>query len=88
MLIQAFEWDEYNAEHVATHGVTPDEVEEALLGRRYTFRTWTGRYVALGRSQAGRHLFIVFEYLGGGVARPFSARDMNPKDRRLYRLKI
>jgi len=27
-----FEWDKANREHVARHGVTPEEAEEAILG--------------------------------------------------------
>ncbi len=85
MLIQAFEWDDANSAHVGRHGVRQDEIEEALLGRCRLIRARDGYYVGLGRSDAGRYLFVVFEYLGGGVARPFSAREMTPRDRRIYR---
>lgn len=85
MLIQAFEWDDGNLAHIGKHGVDPDEVEELLSQPHHQRRSWDGYYIALGRSAAGRHLTVIFAYRGAGVARPFSARDMNRWERRLYR---
>ncbi|MBA3071645.1 MAG: BrnT family toxin, partial [Nitrospirae bacterium] len=41
------------------------------------------RYFALGCTDAGRHLFIVFT-IRENLIRVISARDMNRKERRLY----
>ncbi|TAL25162.1 MAG: BrnT family toxin [Nitrospirae bacterium] len=41
------------------------------------------RYFALGRTDAGRHLFTAFT-IRKNLIRVISARDMNRKERRLY----
>jgi uncharacterized DUF497 family protein len=67
------------------HGVTVQEVEEALLGEPYVLRGPEGLYHALGRTDAGRYLFIAFRSLGPGQARIVTARDMDDSERRQYR---
>lgn len=65
-----------------------DEAEEAFERRHYVFKTKDGRYGLLGRSAAGRYLFIVFELRGRRTARVVTARDMTQRDKRLYRRKV
>lgn len=31
MTVMEFDWDSANLEHIAAHGITPDEAEEAVL---------------------------------------------------------
>ncbi len=84
-------WDDNNVDHLwQSHHVTPDEVEEALLGvegdePRYV-QTRDGDYYALlGQTGGGRLLSMVAEYLDGGRLYVFSARDMNEREKRRYR---
>ena len=79
-------WDEDNIQHIARHNVTPEEVEEVCYENKpLIYRGKHSLYYALGRTQAGRYLFIVVRYLGQGRARPVTARNMDKKDRRLYK---
>ncbi len=66
--------DEWEAEEVFFN---PDD---DLLVRRSR-----GRYVAYGRTFAGRYLFVGFNLKGGGIAEIRTARDMTPAERRYYR---
>jgi uncharacterized DUF497 family protein len=84
MRIVAFLWDDENVSHIARHGVSPEEAEETL-GREPTVRkSRFGRYVAVGPTEAGRFLLVVFRQLGSGVVRIITARDATVKERRAY----
>ena len=84
MRIRDFDWDSRNLDHIARHGVEPEEAEEAFLGRRLVFRAREGRHVLFGRSAAGRHLIVAFA-LSAGIARVVTARDMTRSEKRRYR---
>lgn len=84
-----FEWDEDNIEHVARHRVEPWEAEDALLdpGRLGTPAYRVGRETrraALGATESGRILFLVFTSRGRRV-RVITARDAETKEKRRYR---
>lgn len=81
--IREYEWDDDNVDHIAAHGVTPEEVENCLRAAKIR-RGRDGRYVALCRTAGGRHLLVVFAYRGAGRVRVVTARDMEPRERRLY----
>ena len=83
-------WTDEDIEHIARHGVTPEEVEEVLdsrplwlKGRRHPE---TGLMIlnAFGRTEAGRYLFVVFSPRGRGRGRCITAREMDSRSRRLY----
>ncbi len=84
-----FEWDERNIEHIARHSVEPWEAEETLLdvGRvgtaAYNVRGET-RWAALGSTESGRVLFVVFTKRPEKV-RIVTARDAEDKEKRRYR---
>lgn len=73
------------------HGVTPDEVEEVFVSEPEFRRGGKGHrkgedlYYALGQTQAGRHLFVVFVRKRGNRALVLSAREMSPREKRGYR---
>ena len=90
MRITEIVWTEADAVHLSQHGVTPEEVEEVLaLGpvwRRGRAHPETKRrsVYALGRTEAGRYLFIVLSPRELGRARCVTAMDMDEKMRRFY----
>ena len=84
MRVVGFDWDARNIEHIARHGVEPDEVEVVLRGGALVLRGREGRYVAYGRTAAGRYLFIVLHARGDGIVRVITARDMTERERRFY----
>lgn len=84
-----FEWDEHNAAHIARHGVTPDEAEEAMQAqRRLGMAAYQvdaeRRYRLLSSTEEGRVLVIVF-IRRGRAWRVISARDATAAERRHYR---
>jgi len=72
------------------HHVEADEVEEVLNGRpKFRFvekgeRKGEDVYMALGRSQAGRYLAVLFIYKETKEALVLSARDMARREREQY----
>ena len=86
----SFQWDEGNAgKNWLRHRVSPFECEQiffnlppvALEDRKYSQEE--ERYYALGKTDIGRLLFIVFMIREKDI-RIISARDMNKKERRTY----
>jgi uncharacterized DUF497 family protein len=91
--IQELLWREDRVEHIARHGVAPEEVEEALFDDRHGVLLRVGPaernpdetvYRYFGRTSAGRHLLVVLLYLGDAVAMPITARDMTGQERRRF----
>ena len=84
-----FDWDDENTAHISRHGVEPWEAEEALLdpGRIRTPAHRVGRETrraALGATEAGRVLFVVYTRRRGKV-RVVTARDAEDREKRRYR---
>ena len=65
----------------------PEEVEEVFACGCKVRRTREQLYIALGETLDGRLAFVVFRRLPGGVIRVITARDMEDKERRLFRRK-
>lgn len=67
------------------HRVTAREVDEAAFQHGLVIRgREKGVYVVYGRTEAGRYLLIVVRYLGSGVARLITSRDMTKMERRRF----
>ena len=78
---------EWSAEHIARHGVTMDEVREAILERPY----WStpgknGSVLIYGRTYAGRHLLVAAPE-PDGRAFVVTARNMTDREKTVYRSK-
>jgi len=85
MRIKRFEWDNVNIEHISKHTVTPDEAEEVFADDAAIFlRSHSGRFIALGQTEAGRYLTVVYERKTGAI-RVITALDMDEKNRKRYR---
>jgi len=89
MKITRFNWDGDTVEHIAKHSVTTDEVEEACFSEKPRFERSTqgqdNRYYILGRTEAGRYLFVVADYVGRGTVKIVTARNMNNTERARYK---
>lgn len=59
-----FSWDDWNREHIARHGVTPEEAEEVVANATAPFprEEGDGKYLVWGKTAAGRYLQVVFAY--------------------------
>jgi hypothetical protein len=87
---EGFDWDEGNLlKNWERHRVTGSECEEVFFNRplvsapdekRAESET---RYYALGLTDAGRRLFVVFAIRGKNI-RIISARDMSRQERKVF----
>lgn len=72
------------------HGVSPEEVDQALFNQPLFRKLQKGHvpgedvYVAFGQSEAGRYLSIFFIYKQSREALVLTAREMDDKERRYY----
>ena len=83
--IKGFQWDKGNEKHIRErHNVTKFEAEEVFIGDPYFRVGRDGTRYVYGQTSSGRYLFVVYLYLGKGVARVVTARDMTKRERRLY----
>jgi hypothetical protein len=82
-----FDWDDGNIEHIQQHDFCPEEVEEVFASECKVRRTRASRYIALGETLDGRLAFVVFQRLPKGVIRVITARDMEAREKRLFRRK-
>jgi hypothetical protein len=78
---------DWSAGHIAAHGVTLDEVREAILERPY----WAtpgreGTTLIYGRTYAGRYLLVV-TIDEGEEAFIVTARDMTDAEKKTFRRK-
>ena len=83
-----FDWDAANVEHVARHGVTTQECEEAYRNGpmviEHQRRKHERRRLCLGETNKGRLLtFVVTER--PGKIRFVTALPMHPSHREIYR---
>lgn len=89
MRIHEFVWPQERVDHIARHGITPEEVEEVCFGRALVKRARSeGQspvYYVLGQTDAGRYLFCVVIAFPDGRGYPVTARPMTDKEKRQYR---
>ena len=89
MKIHDLIWPEDRIDHVAQHGVTPQEVEEVCFGRPFVQRTKSqGKnpvYYVLGQTDAGRYLLCVVIHFPDGNGYPVTARPMTGKEERRFK---
>lgn len=86
-LVDRLVWDAWNVDHIAKHGVTPDDVEAAIAGDTVARETYKGRLLVLGPTRAGRLLAVVIGPVPDepGAYYTFSARAASRAERRHYR---
>lgn len=77
-------WDTWNEDHIARHGVEPEEVEEAVRNDPYVTRQRNKTYGLICRTDDGRLLMVILAPQGGDIYFVVTARDANREERRLY----
>lgn len=89
MTIDDFIWPEDRVEHIARHGVVPEEVEQVCFGKSLVRRAKSQGenpvYYVQGQTDAGRYLFCVVIRFPDGNGYPVTAREMTPKEKRRFR---
>jgi uncharacterized protein len=89
---EGFQWDAGNSTKIwDRHQVMPSECEELFFNRPLIVRsdekhsTGEERLYALGETESGRLMFVVFTIRGRRLMRVILARDMSRKERRIFR---
>ena len=84
--IERLDWDEWNVKHIAKHGVTTEEVGEAISGETVARATYKQRFLVLGPTSAGILLAVVIGPVPDqpGTYYVFSARPASRSERRQY----
>jgi uncharacterized DUF497 family protein len=85
VIIGELEWDDENVEHIARHGVNPEEVEDVCFGLNLSEKEGNSRYILGGQSRGGRYLNVVVERIGRGLFKPITAFEMSESYKRKYR---
>ncbi len=78
-----FRWIEWNIQHIAKHGVEPDEAEEVIL----TGVTRKGRentLLGMGPTSEGRMLVVVYKKEKNEIF-VITARDMSDNEKKSWR---
>jgi len=88
MRIHELIWPEDRVEHIARHGVTPEEVEEVCFGRAWVRRSKSMGsnpvYYVLGQTTAGRYLLCVVIQFPDRRGYPVTARPMTEREQRRF----
>jgi hypothetical protein len=83
-------WTEDSEDHIALHGVRPEEVEQVIFSRpRYERPSDKGsdKTECFGQTDAGRYLLVVLcEALDGGTG-VVTARSMDEAEKREFKKK-
>lgn len=89
MQIEEFVWTNDRVDHIARHGVHPEEVEQVCFGEALVrFAKSRGQnpvYYVLGQTPSGRYLFCVVIEFPKGRGFPITARQMTGKEKEQYR---
>ena len=78
---------------IVKHNITQDEVEEVFFNRpqfRFVEKGHTKDedvYSALGQTDSGRYVIVIFIYKHKNLALILSARDLDKKERKRYEKK-
>lgn len=83
-----FRWNDWNVQHIARHGVTPEEAEEVVRAASNPFprKIEDEKYFVWGQSGGGRMLQVIFVSDPDGITSYIiHARPLNEQEKRRYR---
>jgi len=82
-----FRWNEWNIDHIAKHGVSPEEAEMVVGGARRPFprKIEQEKWLAWGRGQGGRFLQVIFVLDPDETVYVIHARTLNKQEKRRLR---
>ena len=82
-------WPEDRVDHIAKHGVEPQEVEEVCFGQALVLHGKSAGtnpvYYVLGQTAAGRYLFCVVIRFPDGKGYPVTVRAMTAKEKQRFK---
>jgi hypothetical protein len=83
-----FRWNQWNIEHLAGHGVDPDEAEEVVRAARRPYPRRIGdKWLVWGPGRGGRLLQIIFVSDADGTAFVIHGRELTKREKGTLRRK-
>ena len=78
-----FRWNQWNVEHLANHGVDPDEAEDVVRRARgpYPRRIGDDKLLVWGSGRGGRLLQIIFVMDEDGTAFVIHGRELTSREK-------
>jgi uncharacterized DUF497 family protein len=82
-----FRWNDWNIEHIARHGIDPDEAEQVVSQARapYPMGRSDAKYLVWGPGRADRLLQVVFVLDDDETVFVIHARPLTDTERRAFR---
>ena len=82
-----FRWNQWNIEHLASHGVDPEEAEDVVVQASgpYPWRIGDDKLLVWGPGRGGRLLQVVFVLDDDGTAFVIHARELTNREKRIHR---
>jgi len=84
-----FRWNQWNIEHLARHGVDPEEAEEVVTASKRPYPRWIGenKLLVWGPGRGGRLLQVIFVVDDDGTAFVIHGRELTKREKGLHRRK-
>jgi len=85
-----FRWNDWNIEHIAEHGVDPEEAELVIrrAERPYPTHRGDGKWLVWGRGRGGRLIQVVFVEDEDGTVYVIHARPLTEHEKRRWRRRM
>lgn len=86
--ITSIRWTDKGIDHIARHGIRPQEVEEVCFNEDDIPLIRSGRedlHYVFGRTYSGRFLFVGVRFIRQGEVRVITARDMNEWEKTYFK---
>jgi uncharacterized protein len=57
-----FRWNQWNIQHIARHGISPDAAEQVVIHARRPYPSYEGdgRFLVRGQTDGGQYLQVVY----------------------------
>jgi uncharacterized DUF497 family protein len=87
---EEFRWNDWNVEHIAAHGVLPEDAQWLVehARRPYPQEVGDGRYLVVGQLPNGQYAQVVYVFDPPGVAFVIHARPLREHEKRRFRRRI
>ncbi|NCO33939.1 MAG: hypothetical protein AUJ92_08235 [Armatimonadetes bacterium CG2_30_59_28] len=82
-----FRWNQWNTQHIAEHGVEPEDAEAAVLDASAPYSRYRGdgKWLVWGRGTDGKPLQVVFVFDEEGAIFVIHARPLTPREEQRFR---
>ena len=82
-----FRWNDWNVEHIAEHGISPEDAELVIRGARrpYPRKIQEDKWLVWGRGRGGRLLQVIFVMDEDDAIYVIHARPLTEQEKRRHR---